>query len=752
MWLGKSKVIGVVLAAALLFGGCSAKEESLEAASRPDESTNIEETASKYTFLEEQNFVWKDNSLDDLQAVFNLPIEEVKAEGEQFGGTLKYFAHEGGAVRFKNHLLGYKKSWGGVSGIDMQGVSFAGMITVEPEDEGILLDIIGPVAGQTEYIAYRDMVYEGGNGGMLYYLNEKYEKMSEISINEPLGDGVYAIAADLDGYIHVLKSEAAGFAYSVFSPDGVTLCETICGTAQLCPLEDGRVIVGESIANENNQLEKWLFFETDIEKGVKKELASLPMQAVAHLFSWTIPPYITMKSDTELVWCSNEGIYLYNAVNESLTLVYKWAHHGITPEEIKSIYAKTDGTIGVIYKDAEGIQYTLLKPTFEDTEIKAITFAVSPYNKDTYRSAVAAFNKKYPIYNIELKDDYEETALLTQLGSGAGPVLIDTTITGFDALEKLWQPLDGYLEESGLAAELIPQALSFGQIGDITYGIAMEFVIRTLVVKDNTLQGWDYDRFLQAIEDFPGVAFSYEHLSSPSDSRWFYFNSLQNGLQDTAYLDLNEGTTIFGTPRFKRILKLAEKAGLQLPADGGKTLAEGKTLCEIVHVSSIKDLVTLRMRMENEKLFTAGYPLQNGGRNLLQADYPITIRSTATDEEKQMAYSFFKILLSHDRVSKLIENNAIGTSFSVRKDILEEQITHYERIYKYDNNPKPDRNKELALYQMLLENSTVEKSFPADLQSVFDEELDEYLEGIIPGELFESRLKSRVELYLDEIK
>ena len=129
-----------------------------------------------------------------------------------------------------------------------------------------------------------------------------------------------------------------------------------------------------------------------------------------------------------------------------------------------------DGTIEILYQDVGGRNYVVLKPTENKEELKSITIAVSPYNKNAYLSAAAYFVQKYPQYNVIVKDDYDETSLLTQLGAGEGPVLIDTELTGFENLEKLWQPLDGFLEASGLAKEVIPEALELGKIGGVTYG------------------------------------------------------------------------------------------------------------------------------------------------------------------------------------------------------------------------------------------------------------------------------------------
>lgn len=761
MFRGKKAFIHIVLAATILLGGCQVKEEATEG--RTIQNTPAPEPGN-YEFLGEVELAWKDNSLDDWQAVINLPLKELKADGEQLGGAIRYFAGEGGAVRFKNHLVGsYKKNWSGVSGINVMGEEFAETITPDSDREGMQIDLLGPIAGENGYVAYWDERDENDEitGQWFYELSENYKKVWGIQAKDLFHVALTDIAGDNKGNYHVLLQEdgADDISYSILSHEGEKVFETTGSFSHgLRALEDGRVVVCEEVANDN-KLEGQRLLEADIEKGILEEIASLSLYNVMNETAATefMPLFVTAKGEHELVWCGKEGLYLCNTQGGETQLAYRWSSHGIALQEVKDVCAMANGTIGVIYKDTEGVSYLLLKPTQEKTEMKTITFAVSGFHKDAYASAVADFNKKYPAYNIEIKEDYEETSLLTQLGAGGGPVLIDTSITGFEELEKLWQPLDGYLEKVGLTEELLPQALDFGKIEGKTFGIVTNFYIRTLVVKEEKLKGWDYDEFLDAAEGFDGSVFTYDYINEPTDYRKTFFNILSNGMEDTLYVDLESGTQIFGTKDFERILRIAEKARKCPPSDNGKALQNGEVLCEIVNVSGAGGLVQLRTRLENGD-FVTGYPTKNGARYLLAAQSPITVRSTATDEEKQMAYTFLKMLLSRDSAMESVNGN-VNALYSVRKDILKEQFDYYEReLSRGDTEgvtnrmPKLDREKEEALFEELLNNSIVQKAFPIGLQDIFDEEFDDYLEGQIPGDMLEDHLKSRVGLYMEENK
>lgn len=742
------RIVMAALAVVLMFSGCGAKNES-----EGNQLNDKEVTPStlNYEFIEEEQFAWKDNSLDELQAVFNLPLEAVKAEGEMNGGAVRYFACENGIVRFKNHLnVLPKNSWSGASGIDNHGQVFSEKIEIDSEKFGTQVDELGSVAGSTDYVAYD---FEMGEGKEVveqsfYRLNDRFELIGSVQVKELFDYQVTDIAGDAKGDYHALVRGSHGSYYVIYSPDGEKLFESsVNDGARFRVLDDGSVLVLQDIF-ENGMLEKYSFAEADVENKVLKEIAELDSQKISD-FTGTL----AAKSRNEIVWCNSEGIYICNEKGEEARRVYLWANHGISFLGITNIFAKADGTIGLIYQDDGGFNGLWLKPTLEEVEIQRITFATSSWRKDDYVEAVTAFNRMYPSYNIEIKDDYEEVTLRTQLGAGTGPVLVDTSLTGFDGLKKLWQPLNSFLEETGLADELIPQATEFGKIDGETYGIVTAYTIDLLITKDKSFADWNYEGFLDAAEKFDGATFVYEYDYGITDRRSSFFSALSNGLNDNLYFDLEDNSMIFGTPAFERVLKIAEKAKeCPLYADG-LTLKNGEALCEIYSVSNISSLTALRKRIENGD-YAVGYPTKNGAKYLLWAKQPITIRCTATEEEKKIAYSFLKMILSHDIAEKEC-SGPYGRLLSVRKDILKDQMDYYNAVFKYNKDFNPDlveldREKDEALFEELLSNAVPLHKFPADLQNVFDEEFDEYLNGEIPADLLDSRLKSRIGLYLDE--
>ena len=757
---GKRITVCLILALIMLINGCQGKTDTTMGQIDTKGKTVMEEMT--YETLEDIDLAWKDNTLDDWHAVINQPLKEIKEDGEQYGGMLKFVTCEGGGIRFKTHLFSVnKKSWSGVNGIRTDGEEFSVTMEVDQDRVGTQIDLLGPVSGKEAYVACKCFLDEENkiSGLWFYELNDAFEKTKEVYLELSLASFPEDLAGDQQGNYHMIckEVETDSNIYIIVSSEGEILFEAGGNFHGLREYGEGQIAVCEDVT-EGGVGKRLL--KADIEKGIISEIGKLNLlTAYAETkMSGMIIYFLTLKNEKEMVWFGSEGAYFCDQKGEGTRMAYRWADHGMEVQDVRDAYAREDGTIAVIYKDKEGMNYLLLTPTVEKTEIKTITFAVNNTNKEEYLKAAAIFNKKYPAYGVIIKDDYDETSLLTQLGAGAGPVLVDTALTGFEDLEKLWQPLDGLIKNSGMADELIPEAMDLGKIGGRTYGIVTGFHIRTLIVTDEDIADWNREEFLSTLERFDGAVYTAEWIHEPSDGRYGFFHLLlRNGLEDNAYFDAEKGSMIFGTSEFERMLTLSEKARSNPPSAGGKALRNNEALCEMVIVSGPEDLIKLRARQESGE-FVIGYPTKDGAKFFLIAQSPITIRKTATDEEKKMAYTFLQILLSKDSAEMAVESTT-HTGFSVRKDMLNKQFDRYERQVAMtkatgstEELPELDREKEKNLFEKLLENSVPQKAFPTGLESVFEEEFGDYLDGKIDGKVLEDHMKKRVWLYLEEMK
>lgn len=189
----------------MLLSSCRIESKGEEGQTTSIDASSKAET--EYVFLEDEGIKWKDNSLDDWQAAMNLPIKEIKAEGEMAGGILKYIACEAGAVRFKTHLLSkHEKSWSGVSGINDSGEEFSVEIKVDLERLGTQVDLLGPVSGEKAYVAINCLRNEEGKviGFWLYRLGINYEKLRDVWIDISMDEGPADLSGDAEGNWHLI--------------------------------------------------------------------------------------------------------------------------------------------------------------------------------------------------------------------------------------------------------------------------------------------------------------------------------------------------------------------------------------------------------------------------------------------------------------------------------------------------------------------------------------------------------------------
>jgi len=753
----------IMFAMVLVLGGCSGKGQIGDAGIEKDE-----QEITEIHFLEEKNSssedlegagsnclpIWEDNMQDDYHAVINHAVKKIEAQGQlPYGGAL--FVGEGGCVRHGNHNFSdYKKCWDGVNGITQDGEEFESKVEVNPDRTGDQIYMVAPVSGKNEYVAcfgdYKDGKY---SEDWFYWLDQSFQVVRGIQSRLGAHEHMEDMMGDSIGNIH-LTYEVTGLKkdYVIVSPEGEILFKKeVEGITKLCAFGKGRVALIETDFETNGQR----ICEANLTTGELAELALSKDEA----YKEKVRGYRNVLKavpldERQMIICTSEGICFYDAQSRETRDAYVWSNHGIIPKSIDQMVMTNEGNLAILYKEAnsDGPLFLLLKPTDKKEELKTITLATAPYNREKYKKVAALFQKEYPSYVIDIRDDYEETSLLTSLGAGNGPVLIDTAITGFEDLEKLWQPLDEFFKQTHLANEMVPNALEFGKIGDVTYGVVREFQIDMLLVPEGGPTDWDYDGFLNELENFQGAAFAHD-AGADSDWRDVFFDVLENGVADNYYFNPGTGEMIFGTDKLERVLRLSQKAAKCPESENWSAVINGEALCEPGSVFTAYHAIHLRRRMETSGISLIGYPTNEGARPLLSALPPLAIRKTASEEEKEIAYTFLKLCLSKEAIEE-------GTSrIPVRKDVLEDEFKDYQEMvenniregkYRPDIDPELDWEKDTGFLYDLIENGIVQKKFPSGMQQIFDEEFGDYLDGRIDGKALSNHLKNRVHLYLEE--
>ena len=727
-------------------------------------------SASEAYFLEmEDDLTWKDNSLDAYSARICVPVTFQKKDGCVDGIRCTVITDNYGFF-FQKHI-----------GKSDPELGWDELITVDGEgsihDEKLVFSF-DPEAIRQAYL----MGSVWGTDHLVWLLHQKtqddkwtyhfWETDNDLQVvwdfysdflDENELEVPDIIMKDKDGYIHFIaryQMTTDGKYYVVDEKGKVMYVSPLNENGRndyynLGMTGDGRVYLHRHMDDKKGNLSEELIIK-DWKDGEKKVIVTREINEDNLQQSFCV-----LDSET-ILYADMTGIYKCDYTWENKAPLYLWRNHGINPLAA-SVYSKYNGEIGVFLRDKEGDQFLVLTPTKELTEIREITLAVAPHREDQYAPIVANFNKKYPAYHVELVANYDKSRLLTELVSGKGPVLIDTCLTGFERQIKLWEPLDGMMEATGLKNELTEKALSLGRIDGVTYGIVSDYSISALITSDQNLEKekWTYEYFLKRAES-ENLTSIFPTVEGNLSGNTLVFSYLMHGLDDNYLLDnINGQGNLIDSEKLRKILNLAkekcddEKSGM----DWSAAFQKKEVLCVRCDIRDVSAIAHIREHYGDNVVYI-GYPTKDGGKYFVEAPYPLCVRSTASEEDKKIAFTFLREMLSHDGQSAII-NRSMDYGISVRKDIFEEQIQRsidatIEMASWYGTEGLEELRKELerdaVFYRNLVEEAVPKNSLPAELEEIMWDEFTDYFTGKINGNALEDHLKNRIKLYLEETR
>ncbi|MCM1192360.1 MAG: ABC transporter substrate-binding protein [Butyrivibrio sp.] len=766
----RKKLLCCILVAALGFQCCSCGksntetvgdgggtgEENQESSEKNDIPAGNTDFAGEDLFLSLEDMPWRDNSLDAYAAVINMPLQYTKQEGTIDGGISAYILGDTRASVFKKHLFEEpSECWDEIKTVTAQDTETSFHLDFK---EGQLNQawMAGGIAGSDHYIMMGEVERDDARGYLypFYETDENMQIVNTFYADCLAGDDFVTpsqLQADAEGNLHMIINRYSGdistYHYYIAAPDGTLLAEvgpregfTPEERPELFLLYDGRV--GMRLGEELKC--------ADIETGDTEVLVNIKS-------GWRS---CALQDEKTLVYADTVGVYRSGLSGENPELLYTWSNHGVFASKIEAMQVTGNGSISLIYTDYKGANYLRLEPVTEEVEIRDITFAVSSSQK--YQSAVAAFNKKYPAYRIRLKTySLNDTNLQTELIAGKGPVLVDTALVNFENNAEWWEPLDEVFRQMKLDEELIPKVLDTGKIDGTLYGVVTDFHINTVVTFAEEPEEWDYDTFLDCFDENDISSMKSVFLPfSGSDGYSFIAAFFYHTLKEKYLFDAEHCTTRFDSEEFRKILRLAEYFMDRDHQADSEDFRQGASLCAAVSVYKPEDMACLRIWGGN-KLKFIGYPSEDGSVHYIEGSSPITVRANATVEEKQLAHSFIRFLLSYEaQMESVLDVTNFDYAMSARKDVLEEQINRMDE-YTYttlSGFPQFELGKQVnreldgaALYE-LLEKTEPKHYMPRELVWIFAEELDAYLSGNLTEDMLIEHLENRVGLYLSEQK
>ena len=722
-----------------------------------------------------QAMEWRDNSLDAYSARFIASATPSEPEEGFFYGGWNVVLSDTKTYVLQKHLCteDYAGSWDELITVNDGGEVTHEKLTLPytPESSNQIVRM-GRVFGTDHLLCVNVENGEGGTQWRVFELDENLSPLWDfIAGFLEDGDNVFpeCVLRDGDGRIHVVfrsLKEGGGLTHYVLSQDGTVLdgqsLEESVNDAQTAYewmlSAGGSLLIKQTTYHGTSEKERLYLSASGEGLGQTLIEAERDLSEPNSLKYALLDEDVTKGGEKSFLCADNLGVYYGNSDLKGDDRLYQWDNHGVSVREIIDIRPYDDGNIGVFYVGDGGDYFVILEPTTEQENLAEpaerveITLAASEGRKLYYDAIVNEFNRKNPAWKVQVKTDYDATRLLAELGTGNGPVLVDTLRLGFEEQKKLWEPLDDLLEFANLNGELLEGIMEGCRIDGVTYGVALDCQLETMITHAGiTPERWDYDGFLDYAED-PALKALYPSYNTDARSMLTTY-LMMHGIDDNYLINVDDVKNCINEKRLERALGAADRLcnNLDVGQDWAKAFREGEILCDRNALRTVISVTNMRRKYGRDISFV-GLPTKNGGKSLLSAVIPLSIRVTASDQEKEVARAFLLEALSYEGQMTEIENN-YNFGISVRKDLFEYQIKR--DIANYLEQDGADQTREelmedAEIWRKLVNGAVGKRGMPSDLDDILGEEFDEYYQnGITRAQLLD-RLKKRVGLYLNE--
>lgn len=242
-------------------------------------------------------------------------------------------------------------------------------------------------------------------------------------------------------------------------------------------------------------------------------------------------------------------------------------------------------------------------------------------------------------------------------------------------------------------------------------------------------------------EDLEALASGWDSIMDPGTLLlWVFLEDMEN----SPFLDLEQGVSHFDSREFIQLLELCQKYGRHGDAKADKDeyimmLREGKIAASYANFSSPINFAAI-MTNHGGDCHVVGFPTNSGSGNYMTAYSYGYLAVNANAEHKKEIAEFIAYLLDYD-----YQSGFAGSGCSVRLDV----IRNFDNKY-YHSYTKPDGSSWLNDFLDFLENCEPEPVMPKQISNIIREEAIPYFNGDKSAEETANIIHNRVQLYMDE--
>lgn len=761
----KKALISIVISITLIIGFTGCTEDSIDTQvqqeqasqaevnhqtkgeTRQEDSENGRETAGKEEGMKEQTG-WIDNSKDIYKGVF-LNVFDIESPEGLIGGGHYYIGSNLTGVVFGKYFFEDFKNDREVLYIGNTDGTIKELELV-PENYGLEGAVLmaGSTAGSDDLVLY---IFKQKNGAYIHNMAViDHEGNCSDTIETDMDLFTYIplqIVRDKNGNIYFWTTENGEVHYFVMDKEGNLIWEqmnTGYNQIEFIGLPSGEVAMLVTTKDFTYQL-----FKLEVDSCEEQLIIDMSELQEKETHNDRML-YVTCQDEDNIFYATMEGIYRFQEGPEA-ELLYLFRNHGIKPYEVCSMEVNEKGQIGIMYSTSSTTDFLFLEPTVEKTDIVEVPFVMSETSKWQYSQAIVSFNKKYPQYLITEAVYEDETQLLTELTAGKGPVLVDTQFADFEKNVKLWECLDEELWAIGQEDVLLDKIQEVCRIDGKQYGVVTEWTMLTFAGMTGDMTEWTHEQFIDYLKKHPEIKSIFADQSPVFFLELFFFQSMEK----CPFWNIETDEVYFKTEEFKQLLEMAGRLAGELHGEERSEEVEkvksGECLGEMVYLNGAESFSYYNTILGNEVQYI-GFPGKEGSEHYISTGTPVTIRSSATKEQKQAAVLFLEYLISYEAQKTASENTG---ALTVRKDVLEEYLNNLpeETLWIMEGEAfevSLDKERVSEQFMSLYEKAVPNPGLPAEVENILEEELQSYFEGQKTAEQVCSVLQNRMQLYLYE--
>lgn len=445
---------------------------------------------------------------------------------------------------------------------------------------------------------------------------------------------------------------------------------------------------------------------------------------------------------------------------------------GISSYGALPILINSDGELAICTTDGETPMIYLLTNEAESSDVDTIRLVrLQEYGMDYISKLAASWSAASESDGCRIKPEKESdkqklealrNRTMAEIVSGVGPELMWVSADDMRMLAEK----DALMDISELIPEdirdnIFPGVIHAGTVDGTMVGITPEISYYTMLAADSvwSKDTWTISEMLDLVESKDDWEWPFNYFDNKPDYYDLFFFIFAQNLNDSPYVDIENGVSHFNGDEFIRVLEFCKKYGPEDSAamdwdERGQMMKDGKGAVQLCYLYDGLAHFSSFMARCDHSCHIVGYPRSEGSGNYLAGQGYLVVNKKAahTDAIKD----FIAYLLDYDN------QHEVSTS-PVRRDVIQNSIvktnSNQTAILKTLSpksyaiiDTKPDGTTYLEEFIAFADSCEPLPYSPEEISDILHEELPSFFTGNKSAKETADIIHRRVQLYFSENK